>query len=174
LKTAPKAANIVNADSIGVNSLRLTSSVANLLQCVRKLDIADRAPALFSSVICHVNASPRAFSDSSSFEERGNEFFQSNNILGSNPLTTGGPNVITAPINSQPACVRCNDKRLFCDALLNEFKVLNYYSTHILYDCFSLLSKSRKKLREKQMSFVFIFRVLFFLNGKKVCYCTGY
>ena len=46
---------------------------------------------ILSTLTCHVNASPLAFSESNSLFERGNEFLQSNNIRGRRPFTTGTP-----------------------------------------------------------------------------------
>ncbi|CAN7946968.1 unnamed protein product, partial [Ixodes hexagonus] len=101
-----------SADSTGDRILLTISSEASSLQCFRKLAIAGNAPERPSRVTCQVNASPRTFSDSSSLVERGKEFFHSSNIRGRRLLTTGGPEMIwhtlvmTAPIISQPACVR--------------------------------------------------------------------
>ena len=50
-----------------------------------------RAPALPSSVTCHVKASPRAFSDSSSLVDLGKALRHSSNIRGKCCFTTGGP-----------------------------------------------------------------------------------
>jgi hypothetical protein len=98
--------SIAKALSIGVSNLLVMSSVNSPLQFSRKLCITDKAPARPSSVTCHVNASPRAFSDSSSFVDRGKALRHSSNILGSKPLTTGTPSVIIDPISNQPLCVR--------------------------------------------------------------------
>lgn len=137
--------NIANADSIGVSRRLVMSSLTNSGQCSRKLCIAERAPARPSRVTCHVNASPRAFSLSSSLLERGNEFLQRSSILGNSPFTTAVPGeffeqlsftlmhskklfnfkhvnylpkVIIAPIRSHPAWVLFKDSRLFWLALL--------------------------------------------------------
>lgn len=67
------------------------SSVRSSEQCNRKLCITDKAPALPSRVTCQVKASPRAFSDSISLPERGNEFRHNNSMRGKSPLTTGTP-----------------------------------------------------------------------------------
>lgn len=83
--------NIAKADSIGISNRRVMSSLTKSEQCCRKLCIAERAPARPSNVTCHVNASPRAFSLSSSLVERGNEFLHSNNIRGNRPFTTAVP-----------------------------------------------------------------------------------
>lgn len=104
---------MARALSMGVISRREMSSVTSSEQCKRKLCMTDRAPARPSSVTCHVNASPRAFSDSISLPDRGNELRHSSSIRGSRPLTTGTPSVMIAPINSHPACVRFKDNRLF-------------------------------------------------------------
>ncbi|CAN7950227.1 unnamed protein product, partial [Ixodes hexagonus] len=114
-----------SADSTGDRILLTISSEASSLQLLRSCRLAGvgsvdsqlSAPERPSRVTCQVNASPRTFSDSSSLVERGKEFFHSSNIRGRRLLTTGGPEMIwhildkerlimTAPIISQPACVR--------------------------------------------------------------------
>lgn len=83
--------SIARADSTGISSLLMISSLTSSGQFCRKLCIEESAPARPSSVTCHVKASPLAFSESSSFEERGKELRHNSNIRGNNPLTTGTP-----------------------------------------------------------------------------------
>lgn len=83
--------SIANADSMGVSNRRIISSVTSSGQFCIKLCIVERAPALPSRVTCQVKESPRAFSESNSFVDLGNEFLHNSSILGSNPRTTGTP-----------------------------------------------------------------------------------
>uniref|UniRef100_A0A1A9VLA4 Uncharacterized protein n=1 Tax=Glossina austeni TaxID=7395 RepID=A0A1A9VLA4_GLOAU len=108
--------DMARALSIGVIKRLVMSSVTKSGQFRRKLCITESAPALPSNVTCQVKESPRAFSDSSSLLERGNECLHNSNIRGNKPFTTEEPKVIMEPINSQPAWVRLSDIRLFCEA----------------------------------------------------------
>lgn len=78
---------------------RIKRSRVNSYKCVfflilssqKKIILPPRAPALPSSVTCHVNASPLTFSDSSSLMDLGNAFLHSNSILGRWFFITEGP-----------------------------------------------------------------------------------